>query len=58
MNADNKDALVVSMLRSSPELLKAIAAAVGCPDIYYFSRLFRRRFGVPPGRYRRQAGLP
>lgn len=38
--------------------LKSIAMTVGCPDIYYFSRLFRRHFGMPPGRYRREAGLP
>ncbi|MEO6873602.1 MAG: AraC family transcriptional regulator [Opitutaceae bacterium] len=46
------------LLHSGNLPLKAIAAAVGCPDIYYFSRLFRRHFGMPPGRYRREAGLP
>jgi len=46
------------LLRTSAEPLAGIAAAVGFDDVYYFSRLFRRRMGEPPGRFRRgvQAG--
>ncbi|SFI79123.1 AraC-type DNA-binding protein [Paenibacillus sp. UNC496MF] len=32
--------------------VKEIAAAVGIPDPYYFSRLFKKRMGVPPTEYR------
>lgn len=46
------------LLHSSDLPLKQIAETVGYPDIYYFSRIFRQHFGVPPGRYRREAGLP
>lgn len=35
--------------------LKEIAGRVGIPNVYYFSRLFRRRFGLPPATYRRMA---
>ncbi len=33
--------------------VKQVAAAVGCDDPYYFSRLFRRVVGAPPRAYRR-----
>ncbi|NBD24225.1 AraC family transcriptional regulator [Paenibacillus glycinis] len=32
--------------------VKEIAASVGIPDPYYFSRLFKKRMGVPPTEYR------
>lgn len=41
--------LVATSSLSLPE----IAEQVGIADIYYFSRLFKRRFGMPPGRYRK-----
>ncbi len=36
--------------------LQEIAEQVGVSDIYYFSRLFKRRFGMPPARYRKSTG--
>ncbi|QIP14260.1 AraC family transcriptional regulator [Spirosoma aureum] len=39
-------------MMTSSSALKEIAESVGIPSIYYFSRLFRRRFGIPPGQYR------
>ncbi|WP_040005856.1 helix-turn-helix domain-containing protein [Fibrisoma limi] len=36
--------------------LQSIAEQVGIADIYYFSRLFKRRYGLPPGTYRKQSG--
>jgi AraC-like DNA-binding protein len=45
-------------LREGELSLKEIAGKVGYPDIYYFSRLFRKHFGVPPGKYRREAVMP
>jgi AraC-like DNA-binding protein len=41
-------------LREGELALKEIAEKIGYPDIYYFSRLFRKHFGVPPGKYRRE----
>jgi AraC-like DNA-binding protein len=31
-----------------------VAEMAGCPDALYFSRLFRQRYGVSPGQFRRQ----
>lgn len=43
------------LIMTSPMALKEIAESVGIPSIYYFSRLFKRRFGIPPGQYRETA---
>jgi AraC-like DNA-binding protein len=40
------------LMMTSSSALKEIAESVGIPSIYYFSRLFKRRFGIPPGQYR------
>lgn len=41
------------LLREYPELSVAeVAAKVGYDDEFYFSRLFHRRRGVPPGKFR------
>ena len=42
------------MLISSRETLAAVAEAVGIGDEYYFSHLFKQRYGVSPGAYRRE----
>lgn len=34
--------------------LKQIAAEVGFENIHYFSRVFSREYGLPPGRFRRE----
>ncbi|EIQ00547.1 DNA-binding domain-containing protein, AraC-type [Opitutaceae bacterium TAV1] len=41
------------LLRTRSEPLTEIAAAVGFEDVFYFSRLFRRRLGEAPGSFRR-----
>ncbi|MBA2481000.1 MAG: helix-turn-helix domain-containing protein [Planctomycetes bacterium] len=40
------------LLVSSGYSVGTIAQRVGIPDEYYFNRAFKRRFGLPPGRYR------
>jgi AraC-like DNA-binding protein len=44
-------------LRINREEIKEIAEASGFDDIYYFSKMFKQRFGVPPGKYRARATL-
>jgi transcriptional regulator GlxA family with amidase domain len=42
-------------LLSNPYLrIHEVAAACGYEDVNYFTRLFRSRFGIPPGRWRRK----
>lgn len=43
--------LAVQLLRSTDLQVAQVARAVGYPDPYYFSRLFRRHLGVPPSAY-------
>lgn len=43
------------LLETTAEPLEAIAAACGLGDPAAFSRAFRARYGVPPGRYRESA---
>ncbi|MGA0557472.1 helix-turn-helix domain-containing protein [Larkinella sp. VNQ87] len=45
------------LMTTSSLPLQAIAEQVGIADIYYFSRLFKRRFGIPPGQYRKTVWL-
>ncbi len=42
------------LLRETGDTVEAIANAVGYDDVHYFSRVFTREMGVPPGRYREQ----
>ncbi len=42
------------LMTTSSLSLQEIADRVGIFDMYYFSRLFKSRFGVPPSRYRKQ----
>ena len=50
-----------NLLRTTEMPLKAVAAAVGFSNEFYFNRLFAREYGRPPGEFRRrekiQAGL-
>jgi transcriptional regulator GlxA family with amidase domain len=43
------------LLLSGDLSAKAVGAAVGVPDPYYFSKLFRAHFHLPPDHYRREA---
>ena len=46
-----------SVLRSGSASVKEAAAQAGYDDIYYFTRLFRKVYGVPPAAYRKRFTL-
>ena len=46
-----------SLLLSTGEPIRVIAAEVGFSDIEYFSRAFKKFYGVPPGEMRRSEGI-
>jgi AraC-like DNA-binding protein len=50
--------LAAQALTSSPKGVADIAAAVGYESEAAFNRAFKRAFGVPPARYRRQSRNP
>ncbi len=41
-----------ALLQTSNLKVREIAKRVGVPNEYHFSRLFKRTFGLPPGKYR------
>ena len=43
------------MLRNTDLEIKQIAAKTGCEDIYYFSKMFKQTYRIPPGRFRKGA---
>jgi AraC-like DNA-binding protein len=43
------------MLRYSERSIKEIAELLGFADVYYFSRVFKKIAGLPPGKYRRHS---
>lgn len=45
------------LLSTSHRRVGEIAARVGIPDVYYFSKLFKRRHGVSPMQFRKQRQL-
>lgn len=50
---DIRMARAKELLRATMSPLKEIAASVGIPDVYYFSKLFKRIEGMSPGNYRK-----
>lgn len=46
----------VELLHSTNLSVKEIAAMVGCPNLPYFSRLFKKKIGISPSDLRRNAG--
>ena len=52
----NRLRLSVAMesLRSTPVSIETVAASVGIPDAFYFSRLFKKHFGVSPSAFRKK----
>ncbi|MGV2720051.1 UNVERIFIED_CONTAM: AraC family transcriptional regulator, partial [Klebsiella pneumoniae] len=43
-----------SLLTETAASLREISASVGYKDVYYFSRLFKKKLGVSPAEYRRR----
>ena len=41
-------------LRTTNDSLEAIAAKVGYPDYYYFTKVYKKATGISPAAYRRQ----
>ena len=52
LHLDRKMAWAAELLRETTQPVKAIAAAVGCPDALYFSTQFKRRYGKSPRAWR------
>ena len=48
---DRKLAHAAGLLREPGALVKNVAVAAGFPDAYHFSRVFKRRYGVPPAQF-------
>lgn len=42
------------LLASTDNTLEEICSLVGIANVYYFNRLFKNFFGIPPGKFRRQ----
>jgi AraC-like DNA-binding protein len=42
-----------SQLRTGTTAIKVAASRAGIEDVYYFSKLFKKKFGVTPSQYRR-----
>lgn len=45
-----------NLLLTSQSPVKAVAKQVGIPDVQYFCRLFKRKVGITPARFREQRG--
>lgn len=54
---DRRLKAVARRLRMESAAVKRIALESGFRDMPYFTRQFRRRFGMPPGRYRQEAAV-
>ncbi len=46
-----------ALLRDQSTSIKEVATQVGYADVHHFSRVFTRRYGTPPGEFRRHGAL-
>lgn len=46
--------VAMETLKATATPIEAVAASVGIPDAFYFSRLFKKNFGVSPSAFRKQ----
>jgi len=49
--------LAEEQLRTTNRSIKVISEELGFCDSFYFSRLFTKRYGIPPSRYRKQFNI-
>ncbi|MFB9277031.1 AraC family transcriptional regulator [Cohnella cellulosilytica] len=54
MNRLRLDKAAALLSEPSPPLIKEIAEIAGFPDLYYFSKAFKKRYGVGPAAYRKR----
>jgi AraC-like DNA-binding protein len=45
------------LLRAGSDPIKHVAESAGYEDVFHFTKLFKRTYGLAPGRYRQQAQL-
>ena len=55
--SDLKISFACDRLRTIRQSIAEVAASIGFADQFYFSRLFKKKMGLPPLKYRRQQPL-
>ncbi len=51
---DRRIRTAADLLQTTSSPVKTVAKQVGIMDVHYFSRLFKRKMGMPPSRYREE----
>jgi len=46
-----------NLLLSTSLNLKEIASKISYKNVFYFNRVFKKFYGIPPGRFRSQRGI-
>ena len=54
VNYDRAQEMASCLLENGSESVVEIAASCGYENVSYFNRLFKRKYGITPSRYRRR----
>lgn len=54
---DRRIRAAADLLLTTQNPIKTVAKQVGITDVHYFSRIFKRKIGMPPSRYRTEGGI-